>query len=584
MSSYDVVVIGGGINGLTVAAYLAKSGVSVGVFEARGQCGAHCDTVEFGIPGFLHNPHAQWLVPAMGPPMADLDLEGFGLELRGTDVLYAKTFLSGTNVLQATDPALTQASVERISEHDWAVQKALGDYMMQYAIEHTDEFLDLQRRLNFGAAQPELFERQVEYHDGLLASLGLGIRGADIRRMSGFDLMDVLLESDEVRTTRISQAEYTGRWPHHPGTAALLLGQSSGGSLAVHTARGGSHALTHALVKCVVAHGGDIWTTCPVEKILVEDGRARGIRLSEDALWPGEEIEAGLVISNLTLVPTFLRLLGEEVIGSEWADRIRRFDYDEPQLAGIYYALDGDVEFATADYDPGVQRCWVGYFGGETYAEVKAAFADLAQGVMPDDIMAGWFIPTRADPTQAPPGCHTVMAWVSVPPCPTRWRGRALSGWDAWPEIAEPLGDAVTERFEEYAPGFSDRVLERFVMTPLDQERNNPSAIRGNMIGGSAIPDQVEERRPLPGIIESGASRTFIPGLYLSNSIHPYGASHLASGYVTACDVADDLGCREQAWWTSQPIEWFLENQARIPVNLGVGAKWKPDAEAVPES
>jgi beta-carotene ketolase (CrtO type) len=68
MKDYDVIVIGGGINGLTAAAYLAKAGMSVGVFEARGQCGAFCDTIELGLPGFLHNTHASWIVPAMSPP------------------------------------------------------------------------------------------------------------------------------------------------------------------------------------------------------------------------------------------------------------------------------------------------------------------------------------------------------------------------------------------------------------------------------------------------------------------------------------------------------------------------------------
>ena len=84
VNEYDVIVIGGGINGLTTACYLQKSGLRVAVFEARGQCGANCDTVELGMPGFLHNTHATWLVPAMSPAMADLDLAGQGLELCGT--------------------------------------------------------------------------------------------------------------------------------------------------------------------------------------------------------------------------------------------------------------------------------------------------------------------------------------------------------------------------------------------------------------------------------------------------------------------------------------------------------------------
>src|SRR5512136_910284 len=111
MKDYDVIVIGGGINGLTAAAYLAKAGLAVSVFEASGQCGAHCDTIAIGIPGFLHNTHAAWLVPAMSPAMADLELEVFGLDLCGTDVLFAKTFLNGKNVVQALDQSITQASV-----------------------------------------------------------------------------------------------------------------------------------------------------------------------------------------------------------------------------------------------------------------------------------------------------------------------------------------------------------------------------------------------------------------------------------------------------------------------------------------
>jgi hypothetical protein len=109
----------------------------------------------------------------------------------------------------------------------------------------------------------------------------------------------------------------------------------------------------------------------------------------------------------------------------------------------------------------------------------------------------------------------------------------------------------------------------------MSMENSNPSAIRGNMIGGSAIPEQSGELRPLPGVIQEGSvSRTYIPSLYLSNSIHPFGATHLASGYLAAIDIAQDLGCREQTWWSSKPFEWFFGNMARIPMNKGVDEKW----------
>ncbi|MCZ7631415.1 MAG: hypothetical protein M5U19_21235 [Microthrixaceae bacterium] len=114
-------------------------------------------------------------------------------------------------------------------------------------------------------------------------------------------------------------------------------------------------------------------------------------------------------------------------------------------------------------------------------------------------------------------------------------------------------------------------------MTPLDQVRNNPSSVTGSIVGGSVVPDQFHANRPVPGVITGGTSRTFLPGLYLSNSIHPVSASWLATGYLAACDVAEDLGCREQSWWTARPWDWFMEHMMDVPMNLGVGEKWKQE-------
>ena len=575
MKDYDVVVIGGGINGLTSAAYLAKAGLSVGVFEARGQCGAHCDTIELGRPGFLHNTHAAWLVPAMSPAMADLELERFGLDLRGTDILFAKPFLDGTNTVQALEPALTEVSVARHSERDAATLAKIRAYSM----ENGGEALALNQQAIFAAPTSELADRMAAFNDGLLRSLDVPLSGDDVNRMTGFELLEVLFESEGVRTVPGALGEFTGQWPLNRRVGPQVLSLTGMMPMAVHTAKGGSHSLTHSLVKCFVAHGGEIWTTSPVDKILMEDGRACGIRLSPDALMPGEEVRARVVLSNLTLVPTFLWLLGEDAIGPDWARRIKFFNYDDPQLVGICYALRGDPEFASAAYDPAIQRSWVGFFGGETLDDIRDGQGALMSGVIRENVMGGWFNTTRADPSQAPAGCQTVMTWMSVPPRPRRWGAKRLNGWNAWREgLGEAIADAMTDRYEEYAPGFKDLILERHVNSPRDQENSNPSAIRGNMIGGSAIPEQSGQNRPLPGVVQNGASRSFVPGLYLSNSIHPFGATHLATGYLAACEMAEDLGCRDADWWRSNPYEWFFANIGRIPLNLGVDDKWKAAA------
>ena len=92
----------------------------------------------------------------------------------------------------------------------------------------------------------------------------------------------------------------------------------------------------------------------------------------------------------------------------------------------------------------------------------------------------------------------------------------------------------------------------------------------GSWNGGSMIPEQFYENRPVPGVLVGGGSRTLIRDLHLSNSIHVFGNTLLSSGYMTACEVAEDFHVREQNWWTSKAFAWYLDNALNIPVNLGV--------------
>ncbi|MCG3170087.1 MAG: hypothetical protein CALGDGBN_01624 [Pseudomonadales bacterium] len=571
MNDYDVIVIGGGINGLTTACYLQKAGLRVAVFEGRGQCGANCDTVELGAPGFLHNTHATWLVPAMSPAMADLDLAGYGLELCGTDTLFAVPHRDGSNTLQSLDPMQTMLGIARHSAHD---AERIGRFL-EFGAAHMAEAMELNGLMQYARPTMAIAERVAAFNGELARFLGLPLDGDDLLRMTGFEVLDLVFESEKVRVLPASLGEFTGQWPVHRRVAPTVLGLCGMMPVAVHQAHGGSHALTHALVRCFLAHGGALHTTCPVASILTENGRACGIRLSDAALYPGETVRARVIVSNVGFTPTFRDLLGEAVIGPEWMRRASYFSYDDPQLIGFHYALKEAPVFRSADFDPAIQLCWVGYFGCDGMRDIQDAQMRVLSGEVPPATMGGWFIPTLADPSQAPPGCHTIYAWQTVPPRPRTWRGRRLNGWDAWREgLAEALRDEMTGLFDEMAPGFRASIIEQHVNTPRQQEQGNPSNVRGNMIGGSAIPEQAGENRPLPGVCVGGAARTFVPGLYLSNSIHPFGATHLASGCIAANEVAEDLGARERPWWSSKPFEWFFGNMGSIPSNRGVDARW----------
>jgi phytoene dehydrogenase-like protein len=569
MTDYDVIVIGGGINGLTCATYLSKAGLKTLVLEARGQCGAHCDTTEPGIPGFLHNLHATWLISAMSPAMIDLELDKFGLEWRATEFAFGKTFDDGTNTLIGLNPYDTVDHWKKTSVHDAdQIEKALD-----FIFPRMDDLTDAMHTWIYTAPDLKKEKALGAVFGDFLKSIGIEKSFDEIIRMNGFETLDLIYESEKIKTTFQALSWLAGFPPNQPRIGALgatAIGSLIGTLFPVHQCKGGSHGLTHSLVKAALTYGVTIMPCCPVKKIIVENGRAKGVILSEEAISPNETILAKKVISNLTAIPTFIDLVGDAHLPADLAARIRKFRYDTQHVFVVNYALDGLPQFKSADFDDGIQKTFMGYFGGKDSAAMRAIFKSIEGQRIHDEMIVNWYIPTLADPTQAPPGCHVVNTWLDVPPDPKYWKDRKLDGFKSWDTLKYELADEIDKAWEIYAPGFKNLVRDRIIYSALDQYRNNPSAIMGSWNGGSMIPEQFYENRPVPGALVGGGSRTLIKDLYISNSIHVFGNTMLSSGYMAACEVAEDLGARNQDWWTSKAFTWYLENAFNIPISLGV--------------
>lgn len=571
MTDYDVIVIGGGINGLTAAAYLGKAGLKVCVVEARGECGAHCDTIEAGIPGFLFNLHAVWMVTPLSPAMTDLELEKHGLEFRRTDYAWGKVFSDGKNALAGNDPFDTIENWGKHSVKDAALmEKAIGFFTPNML-----EFVDLMDNWLYRPPSRKITEQMISVTGRMFRELGVPCTGEEFMRLNGFEVMDRMFESDYIKTLALALGWIAGFNPMNKTIGAMgatILGLLVGPFYPSVIVRGGSHELTHVLVKAAISNGVKIMPNCPVEKILVENGSVCGVQLADHSVFPGERITCKKVISNVSLGPTFLDMVGEEHTGHDMASKIKGFVYDEQNLFTVHYALDDAPEFASAEFDDGIQRCYMGYFGGDTPLAMKK-FGEAIKPenrIIPDELMCNYFITTLADPLQAPKGCHTTHVWVDIPPEPSSWKHGKLNGFADWDNIKEKFADEIDNHYEKYAPGFKNLIRERIVYTPADQYRNNPSAVLGNWAGGAMIPGQFYDKRPMPGILKNGATRTFIDNLYLSNSIHVASNSTLASGYLAACEVALDMGVRENDWWNSKACVWYLENMFNIPSNEGV--------------
>ncbi len=568
MEEYDVIVIGGGINGLTAAAYLSKAGLKTLVLEAKGECGTHSDTCEPGIPGFLHNTHATWIISAMSPAMEDLELSEYGLEYRSTEFAFSKTFLDGKNALMGVNPFDTIDNWGKFSSKDAEYLMKAGEYLLT----NLDSIKTMLHEFMHLAPSDVTKTKMGKFIDELNEFCGVDLTFEQVWNMNGFQVTDALYESEHIKTLVQAFGWIGGLPPIHPtvgSIGAAVLGPLSGPIFPVHQCRGGSHALSHSLVKAATACGVTILPCCPVKEIIVENGEAKGVILSDKAIFANEKIYAKKIISNLTLVPTF-DMIEKEKIGSDMAKRISKFVYNEQNIICMNFALDGPPQFASADFDDGIQRCFMGYFGGNNSREFERFNQDLTNGIIHETHMANWFIPTLADPTQAPEGCHTAIIWQDVPPAPKSWAKGPLNGMDSWDDVKYEMADSITDEFEKYAPGFKNLIKDRIIYTPLDIERNNPSAVMGNWVGGSVIPEQWFMNRPVKGVLKGGGSRTFLDNLYLSNSIHPFGATWLCSGYIAACEVAEDFGVREQKWWKSQSFDWYLDNIDKIPQNLGV--------------
>jgi beta-carotene ketolase (CrtO type) len=573
MADYDVIVIGGGINGLCCSAYLGKAGLKTLVLEARGECGTHCDTSEPGIPGFLYNLHATMLGTGFGPPMKDLDLVSkHGLELRNTSYCWAKPFYDGTNALIATNPYDTMENWGKHSKND----RALLENSLEYLYPQMLDFVDIVHRFMYTAPSAKMMNDFGNFMGRFFKHLGKDITSEKFMKMNGYEVLDIMFESDHLKTMVQAMEWIIGFPPIHPliGAIGSLLGLLTGSFFPLTTAKGGSHSLTHALMQANLKNGVKIMTCCPVKKIIVKNGGVQGVVLDDHAIYPNQEITAKKIVSDVTVIPTFVNLIGEDnVADKDLLRRIKNFNFHEQTIFCIHYALSGQPQWISADYDENIMRSWMGYFGGETTQDMmKYSKAIIDQEIYPE-IYANWYTPTLADPTQAPEGCHVTQAWIDMPGEPLKWKHGKLEGKKEFDNIKYVLADQITDTYDSYAPGFKKQILNRYIYTPLEQERNNPSAILGCWAGGSIIPEQFYDKRPVPGVCVGGGSRTFMKNLYLSNSIHPFGITPLGSGYIAACEVAEDMGVRQQEWWTAKATDWYLENAADIPLDLGVRRK-----------
>jgi phytoene dehydrogenase-like protein len=522
--AYDIIVIGGGSNGLTCAAYLAKAGQKVLVLERRPYVGGGCVTEELTLPGFRHNPHScmhVWI--HLGPVYTDLELEKYGSKYVFPEVQYAAVFPDGRCLVLYHDLERTVKEIARFSQHD---AKTYRDFCEGYRglVDGSRTFLYSPPNAPWLGWSP-----MMETPDGaeLVKTQLTSTRNA---------IYD-LFESPEVRGWILLFMNQTGT-DDNAGSGTFLppLLPIVHHTKGVGCAIGGSSVTAEALTKVIEANKGTVLRNVHVSKIILTGQRATGVELADGTRFTARKA----IATNVEPKQTFMKMIGEEHLDPFFVRQVKRYRHDEFTLFTPHFAMHQAPQWKAAEFNPDVLKSWtVGVMPDPPDDAYLHLWADIRTGKASTTYLPMAVIPTLVDPTQAPPGKHTMLLWQ---PAVYDLAGGAAR----WDEIKEDYAWQLYDWVEKFAPNMTrDNVLKMAVDSPLDIERRNISMWKASLMGGERAQDQLTIFRPFYGY---PPYRTPFDGLYMCGpSTHPEGGLSGACGHNAATVMAEDLNLKK--WW-----------------------------------
>ena len=527
MKTFDAIVIGGGHNGLTCAAYLARAGRSVLVLERRPVLGGAAVSEEV-FPGFTFSV-CSYVVSLLRPHIIrDLELPRHGLQILPLECSFTP-HLDGPGLVRWPDPARTRQEIARFSPRDAEVYPEFGRTLSRLS-QLVKPILDgpppdptsLDPRRLW-----ELWRMARPYRDLPPGDLRLMVK---LLTMGAADFLDEWFEADALKAP-MSCSGIIGTYQgvRSPGTAYVLLhhymGEIDGAMRSWGFARGGTGAISLAIAAAARAHGAEVLTEASVARVQIRDGRACGV-VCED----GREFRARRVVSSVDPHLTFFRLVGRAHLDGDFLDDVGRFRM-RGSSGKVNLAADGLPTFTCRPGDGPHLRGDLAIAPSVDYLE--RAYDEAKYGAFSRRPYLNVVIPSLTDPSVAPPGKHVISCFVQYAPY------HLAEGAAAWPSQREAFGDAVVDTLSEYAPDLKARILHRQVLTPWDLEKEF-GLTEGNIFHGELSLEQLLFLRPAP---RWAWYRTPVGGLWMCGSgTHPGGGIMGAPGWLAARAMLEDGG------------------------------------------
>jgi phytoene dehydrogenase-like protein len=494
---FDIVVAGAGHNSLITSAYLAKAGYKVLVLEGRPTIGGGCKTAEVCMRGFKEDLCSSVHSGLQSNPLLrdnELNLRDYGLEYIDPDPVMHTQFLDGVSITLWRDLDRTCAEFAKLSKKDAATfRRLVGEYKTY-------------RPGDANIPGGKVWQRRMA--------------------MSGYELVRELFEEEHIRSFHLAVGHFGGVPGGDPGTggqAFALIGQQLSGR---PIPKGGSGMLSVALGRVLEAHNAVVLTNKPVEQLVIEGGRCVGVRCADGSTYRAEKA----VVSTIH-IKHLVDMAPREMWGDEFLENVRLFQ-PEQAMFSFHYATTEPPKYPLA--------------GGGTISPCETALLpnperilrltyDNARGEVNLDAPPLQVVcPTVADPSRAPVGFHTLKLEGTLP-------YELKEGARHWDQIKDQVAESMLNYLRRFSPNLTpDKILAKFLESPLDIERMNPAMWRGSAHHGANNPAQSGAMRPVPGWAQY---RMPIPGLYQTGACTaPGGSITGAPGRNAAAAMLKDFG------------------------------------------